>query len=171
MTKLPWQGKETKANHKVFVVTRPGECILVDQMTSLEVGFYAQPKGKLTKKRYKCPTVFLDHCSHLQFFHFQLNNDSDKTLATKLAFEQYVLEQGVKILHYCCANRRFTTMPSNKHATAQGNNSPSEWSMPTFKMALPSEPPGTSQKAHGSNCSMRMPAGRRQSTLLCGHMH
>ncbi len=39
MTKLPWQGKETKANHEVFVTTKHGECILVDQMTSTEVGF------------------------------------------------------------------------------------------------------------------------------------
>ncbi len=39
MTKLPWQGKETKANHEVFVATKPGECISVDQMTSTEVGF------------------------------------------------------------------------------------------------------------------------------------
>ncbi len=39
MTQLPWQGKETKANHEVFVVTKPGECISVDQMTSTEVGF------------------------------------------------------------------------------------------------------------------------------------
>jgi hypothetical protein len=52
MTKLPWQGKETKANHKVFIATKPGECISVDQTTSTEVGFYAQMKGKLTKKRY-----------------------------------------------------------------------------------------------------------------------
>jgi hypothetical protein len=27
MTKLSWQGKETKADHKVFIVTKPGECI------------------------------------------------------------------------------------------------------------------------------------------------
>jgi hypothetical protein len=65
MTKLPLQGKETKANHKVFVVTKPGECILVDQMTPTEVGFFAQLKGKLTKKRYKCATVFIDHFSCL----------------------------------------------------------------------------------------------------------
>ncbi len=25
MTKLPWQGKDTKANHEVFVATKPGE--------------------------------------------------------------------------------------------------------------------------------------------------
>jgi hypothetical protein len=52
MTKLPWQGKEIKANHEVFIATKPGESVLVDQMTSTEVGFCAQLKGKLTKKQY-----------------------------------------------------------------------------------------------------------------------
>ncbi len=88
MTKLPWQDKETKANHEVFVATKSEECISVDQMMSMEVGFYAQLKGKLTKKPYKCATVFVDHFSCLRFFHLQLDNKSDKTLATKLAFEQ-----------------------------------------------------------------------------------
>ncbi len=65
MTKLPWQGKETKAHHKIFVATKPGECVSVNQMTSTEVGFFIQLKGKLTKKRYKCATVFVDHYSRL----------------------------------------------------------------------------------------------------------
>ncbi len=69
MTKLPWQGKETKADHEVFVATKPGECVSVDQMTSTEVGLYAQLKGKLTKKHYKCATVFINHFSCLQFVH------------------------------------------------------------------------------------------------------
>jgi hypothetical protein len=107
MTKLPWQGKETKADHKVFVATKPGECISVDQMTSTKVGFYAQMKGKLTKKHYKCATVFVNHFSHLCFVHLQLNDKSKETLPAKLAFEQYTAEHGVKILHYQCNNGRF----------------------------------------------------------------
>jgi hypothetical protein len=106
MTKLPWQGKETKANHKVFVATKPGECIWVNQMTSTEVGFFAQLKGKLTKKCYKCATIFVDHYSHLRFVHLQLDNKSNKTLAAKLAFKQYAVEHGGKILHYHCDNGR-----------------------------------------------------------------
>jgi hypothetical protein len=107
MTKLPWQSKETKANHKVFVATKPEECILVDQMTSTELGFFEQLKGKLTKKHYTCATVFVDPFSHLQFVHLQLNDGSNKKLAAKLAFEQYAAEHGVKILHYHCNNSRF----------------------------------------------------------------
>jgi hypothetical protein len=107
MTKLPWQGKETKANHKVFIATKPGECILVDQMTSTEVGFFAQFKGKLTKKCYKCATVFVDHFSRLKLVRLQRNDGSGETLTAKLAFEQYAAEYGVKILHYHCNNGRF----------------------------------------------------------------
>ena len=63
MTKLPWRGKETKAYREVFVATKPGECVFVDQMVSTEPGFYVQLKGKLTKKRYRCATLFVDHFS------------------------------------------------------------------------------------------------------------
>jgi hypothetical protein len=42
MTKLPWRVKESKSSHKVFVATKPGETVSVDQMTSTEVGFFAQ---------------------------------------------------------------------------------------------------------------------------------
>ena len=50
MTKIPWRSRETKASHEVFVATKPGQCISFDQMTSTEIGFYAQMKAKLTKK-------------------------------------------------------------------------------------------------------------------------
>jgi hypothetical protein len=171
MTKFPWQGKETKANHEVFVMTKPGECILVDQMTSTEVGFYAQIKGKLTKKRYKRTTVFINHFSRLRFFHLQLNDKSDETLSAKLAFEQYTAEHGVSRSSNITATMDTSmTTPSDKHAMMQGNNSPSVGSMPTFKMALPSKPSETSWKVHTSNCSTRLPADQRQSILYCGHM-
>jgi hypothetical protein len=65
MTKLPWRGKESKSSHKVFVATKPGETVSVDQMTSTEVGFFAQLKGAQTKKRYRCCTIFVDNYSHL----------------------------------------------------------------------------------------------------------
>jgi hypothetical protein len=77
------------------------------KITSTKVGFFAQLKGKLTKKRYKCATVFINHYSRLRFVHLQLDDKSNKTLAAKLAFKQYAAEHGVKILHYHCDNGRF----------------------------------------------------------------
>jgi hypothetical protein len=83
MTKIPWRGKETKASHEVFIATKPGECVFVDQMASTEVGFFAQMKGKLTKRRYWCATISADHCSRLRFVNLQIENSSTETLAAK----------------------------------------------------------------------------------------
>ncbi len=129
MTKLPWQSQETKANHEVFVSTKPGECVLVDQMTSTEVGIYAQLKGKLTKKCYKCATIIVDYYNCLRFAHLQLDDMSNKTPAAKLALEQYAAEHRVKILHYHCGNRGFhdnafqqTCHDTRQHLTFCGVN-------------------------------------------------
>jgi hypothetical protein len=111
MTKIPWQGKEAKASHKVFITTKLGECISVNQMTSTEVGFYTQMKGKLTKKRYRCATVFVDHYSRLRFVHLQIDDSSIKTIATKRAFKTFAAEHSVKIQHYHCNNSRFSDNP------------------------------------------------------------
>ncbi len=108
MTKIPWHGKETKASHKVFIATKPGECVSVNQMMSTEVRFYAQMKGKLTKKRYRCATVFVNHYSHLRFVHLQVDDSSVKTVATKCAFETFAAKHGIKIQHYHCNNGRFS---------------------------------------------------------------
>ncbi len=80
MTKIPWHGKETKASHKVFITTKLGECISINQMTSTKVGFYAQMKGKLPKKQYRCATIFVDHYSCLRFIHLQVDDSSAKPL-------------------------------------------------------------------------------------------
>jgi hypothetical protein len=49
MTKVPWRGQETSS--EVFVVTKAGQCVSIDQLISTQVGFIAQLKGTLTKKR------------------------------------------------------------------------------------------------------------------------
>jgi hypothetical protein len=78
MTKTPWCGKESKATHQVFVTTKPGECVSIDHMVSTHVGFFAQLKGWLTKKRYKAASIFLDHFSHLCFVHLMQDLSSEE---------------------------------------------------------------------------------------------
>jgi hypothetical protein len=104
MTKIPWHGKETKASHEVFTATKPGECVSVDQMVSTEVGFFGQMKGKLTKKRYRCATIFVDHYSRLRFVHLQVDDSSEETIAAKRAFQAFAAKHGVRIQHYHCNN-------------------------------------------------------------------
>ena len=107
MTKLPWQGKESKSDYQVFIATKPDKCLSADQMESLQVRFFAQLKGKLTKKRYTGTTIFVDHFSRLRFIHLMLDLSAEETLKAKHAFEQFVAKHGVKILHYHCNNGQF----------------------------------------------------------------
>jgi hypothetical protein len=65
MTKVPWKRQETSS--KVFVATKAGQCVIVDQMISMQVGFIAQLKGTLTKKRYTAATIFVDHFLRLKY--------------------------------------------------------------------------------------------------------
>jgi len=106
MTKIPWHGKETKASHEVFIETKPGECVSVDQMTSTEVEFFTQLKGKLTNWRYRCATIFANHFSCLRFV-LQMDDTSAETLGAKRTFETFATEHDVKIPHYHCDNGRF----------------------------------------------------------------
>ena len=107
MTKIPWRGKESKAPHKAFIRTKPGECISVDQMVSTQVGFYVQLKGKLTNRRYRGATIFVDHFSRLGFIHLMQDSSSAETIKAQRAFEQFAANHGVNILHYHCNNGGF----------------------------------------------------------------
>ena len=99
------RGKENVG--QVFVATRPGKCVSVDQMISTQVGFIAQLKGSLTKKRYKCATIFVDHYSRLQYMHLMTSLTSKETIEAKRSFEQFAEQHGVRIEHYHCDNGHF----------------------------------------------------------------
>jgi hypothetical protein len=107
MTKTPWRDKESKATHQVFVATKPGECVSIDHMVSTHVGFFAQLKGGLTKKRYKAASIFVDHFLRLCFVHLMQDLSSEESVKAKRAFEQFAAKHGVTIRHYHCDNGRF----------------------------------------------------------------
>jgi hypothetical protein len=71
------------------------------------VGFFVQLKGTLTKKRYKCCTIFVDNYSRLCFVHLQINDSAESTMAAKLAFKKYAAKHGLSIKHYHCNNGQF----------------------------------------------------------------
>ena len=106
MTKVPWRGKEDQTK-QIFVATAPGQCVSVDQMISTQVGFVAQLKGKLTTKRYRAATIFVDHYSRLRYVHLMQSLTSEETCAAKRAFELFAQQHGVKIQHYHADNGRF----------------------------------------------------------------
>ena len=129
MTKIPWRGKEGASDHSVFKATAPGQIVSVNQMISTQVGFIAQLKGALTKKRYTAATVFTDHYSRLQYIHLMTRLTSQETIDAKRAFEHFADQHGVKILHYHCDNGQFadndfktTSSSANQRLTFCGVN-------------------------------------------------
>jgi hypothetical protein len=95
MTKVTWKGRETSS--KVFVAMKVGQCVSVDQII-------AQLKGILTKKRYIAATIFADHYSRPKYVHLMTRLTSEETIEAKQAFEHFVKQHGVRILHNHCNN-------------------------------------------------------------------
>ena len=58
-------GEEKTLTYDPKVMTEPGEMVSVDQLVSSTPGFTAQMTGRLTKKRYKYATVFVNQASKL----------------------------------------------------------------------------------------------------------
>jgi hypothetical protein len=89
---------------EVFVATKAGQCVSVDQMISTQVGFIAQLKGTLTRKCYTAATILVDHYSRLKYVHLMTRLTSEETIEAKQAFEHFAEQHGVCILHYHCNN-------------------------------------------------------------------
>jgi hypothetical protein len=83
MTKQPWRTKAQPNMSKIKSVTRPGDCVSIDQLELPTPGFVAQLKGALTKKRYQAATVFVDHASRLSYIHLQQGLTSEETVEAK----------------------------------------------------------------------------------------
>ena len=118
MTRVPKQSKGR--SNTIFEASKPGEHVSVDQLISTQVGFVAQLKGKLTIKRYKAATVFVDHYSRMRFVHLMYGTSSEETIEAKRAFEKWCQESGVRILHYHCDNGRFADKAFMDHCAASG---------------------------------------------------
>jgi hypothetical protein len=118
MTKVPWKGCETSS--EVFMATKAGQCVCVDQLVSTQVGFIAQLKGTLTKKRYMAATIFVDHYSWLKYIHLMTKLTSEETMEANQAFEHFTKQHGVRILHYHCDNRQFADNAFKNSCSAKG---------------------------------------------------
>ncbi len=118
MTKVPWKGQETSS--EVFVATKAGQCVSVDQLISTQVGFITQLKGTLTKKRYMAATVFVDHYSWLKYIHLMTKLTSKETMEAKQAFKHFAKQHGVRILHYHCDYGQFADNAFKNSCSAKG---------------------------------------------------
>ena len=114
--------KQHRSNHRVkgehknfFESTYPGQCVSVDQLELSTEGFYGQMKGKLTRRRYKYATVFVNQYSRFTYIHLQSSLSSAETIEAKERFETKVKESGVNIEHYHADNGRFVDNAFRAH--------------------------------------------------------
>ena len=63
--------------------------------------------GKLTTKRYKYATVFVDQASRLGYVYLQKTATAEETLLAKDAFERYAKDNGVEVRAYHADNGIF----------------------------------------------------------------
>jgi hypothetical protein len=137
----------------------------------MQVGFIAQLKETLTKKRYTAATIFVDHYSRLKYVHLMTKLTSEETMDAKQAFEHFAKQHGVRILHYHCENGRFADNAFKNSCSAKGQQLTFVESMPTSKMALQRKPSEISGRVCRSSSSMRTNAGLPPSTWPSGLMH
>ena len=76
-------------------------------MISRTPGLIAHMAGFLTKDRYTCATVFVDHNINLSYVHFQKSTSAKYTLEAKESFERFSRKRGVWIRNYHANNGTF----------------------------------------------------------------
>ena len=103
----PWRTKIKKNVKPISSIEGPGDCISVDQLESRTPGFIAQMKGRLTKHRYECATVFVDHFSRLSYVYPMRSITAAETVEAKKHFERFCATHHVKVKHYHADNGRF----------------------------------------------------------------
>ena len=101
----------TKATPRTIApaATKPGDCVSVDQMVSSVPGLLAQNSGRLTRKRYKIATVFVDHASRLGYVHVHTSTDATEALEAKHAFETCARSYGIRVKRYHADNGIFNS--------------------------------------------------------------
>jgi hypothetical protein len=104
----------------VFAATKAWQYVSVDQLILMQVGFIAQLKGTLTKKRYTAAIVFTDHYSKLKYIHLMTKMTSEETMEDKCVFEHFAKHHGICILHYHCNNGQFTYNPFKNSCSTKG---------------------------------------------------
>ena len=108
--KKPWRTKGKKTGGQVgwlTKITRPGHCVSVDMLESPHLGFIDHMKGRLTKKRYRYATEFVDHLLDLKYVHCMSDITSEETIYSKKCFERHAADFNARVDHYHCDNGRF----------------------------------------------------------------
>ena len=105
-TRKKWRNKGQSKFNKNKSKT-PGQCVSVDQMVSPTSGLVAQITGKLTTKRYKYATIFVDQATKMGYTYLQATASANETILAKRAFEEFARQYNVTIRGYHADNGIF----------------------------------------------------------------
>ncbi len=97
LTRKAWRNKPAKEYADNKRETHPGEKISVDPLVSPTPGIIAQLTRRLTTKRYKYATVFVNNYSGYGYLHIQKSSLADETIEGKNAFEKCMQSMGVQV--------------------------------------------------------------------------
>jgi hypothetical protein len=106
-TRRRWRSKTAKNWDEAEKAQKPGDTVSVDQLVSPTPGLVAQLTGRLTTKRYKYATVYVDQFSGFSFVYLQKSSDADETILGKKAFEAMCRQHGITVRHYHADNGIF----------------------------------------------------------------
>jgi hypothetical protein len=120
-TRRPWRNSASLSAVKQSTpITKPGDCVSVDQLISHTPGLVAQLRGIPTKMRYRVATVYVDQYSRLSYVHLQKTTSAEETLESKRAFENYAASFNVRIQHYHADNGVFADKQWTEAVAAKG---------------------------------------------------
>ena len=104
-TKRPWRAKATASKvANLKPINKPGDCVSVDQTESPQPGLIGQLKGRMTNKRYKVATIFVDHFSRFNYIYLQTSTSAKETVEAKQSFEAFCRSINVNVKHYHANN-------------------------------------------------------------------
>ena len=119
-SRRPWRSKTSDNRDEVLELPEPGDVVSVDQLASPTPGLTAQITGKLTTKRHRHATVFVDQASRLGCVCLQQTCSADETLVAKKAFEKHAEVRGVIIKGCHADNGIFRANAWVKQCRVQG---------------------------------------------------
>jgi hypothetical protein len=107
----PWRFKKAKDREestlKGAAITKPGQCVGVDQMNSAQPGLLPQEKGALTRARIWGFTIFTDYATNYICIVLMRDFTAESTLEAKREFEHRCAVRGIKVQRYHADNGRF----------------------------------------------------------------
>ena len=98
-TKRAWRTKGMINRIHGQIITKPGDCVLVDQLQSPILVFVRQMKGWLTQVRYDSATVLVDHYSGISYVHVQKSKNCEETILSKKTYETWCRTYVVNVRH------------------------------------------------------------------------